>query len=460
MKTFLYVLLTAALLLAACGAPPTGAPFTPTTTRDPASATVSEVVNDVKARPAPDASLEPVDDGFVFGAGGQVQTGEASKARLDLSDGSILRLAESSSFVLEAAAPSEGGLVTRLQLTFGKIWVSLTGGAVEVETPVGVAAVRGSFAVFEYDPGDPDDPTDDVLVVGCLEGSCSAHNDTVDEQLGNLEQITLTHGGQEVERVTLTGAAVQEFLQNNPEVAEAIVATLTAAPPATDTPAPALADTDTPTPTLASAADTPVDTSTSTPAHTATRTPRPTLRFTLTPSHTPTSTATSTFTPSPTATCEPGLFFDPFQRRCRPPDPTNTPIPAFTATPIPTDTPTFTPIPDTQGPSITNLGSNPGSLDGSNCDITFFADINDPAGVSSAGVNWTVYDGSGMPFGSGSVGLSGPSSGGNYSGTATGMVVPPFGSIAWSVSAIDGLGYQSSATGPNLPESTGMGCNW
>jgi hypothetical protein len=66
---------------------------------------------------------------------------------------------------------------------------------------------------------------------------------------------------------------------------------------------------------------------------------------------TPTNTPTITLTPTPT--CPPGQFFDPFQKRCRPPD---TPVPSGTPTATalpPTFTPTATPTPGI--PTITGL---------------------------------------------------------------------------------------------------------
>ncbi len=456
MKKLLGFIFCAALLLAACS-PPAPGTAAPTATLAPGSATVSEIVNDVKVRPAPDATFEQIATGFTFGLGGQLQTGDASKARLDLSDGSILRLAQNSSFTLQAAAPAPDGLVTRVQLTAGKLWVSLTGGgSVEVETPVGVASVRGSFAVFEYSPGDPNDPDDDVLVVGCIEGSCGAQNETVDEELGNLEQVTLTHGGQDVERIVLTGQAVQEFLQNNPEVGESISATLTAAPPATKTPVPQSTATETPAPAenVEPATATPAPTDTRAPEATSTRTPRPTARNTLTPTHTFTPAPTDTFTPAPTATCQPGTFYDPFQGRCRPPD---TATPAFTATPIPTDTPAFTPTPDTQGPSISASG---GSLttSGLGCDISFSADINDPAGIISASFGWTAYDSQGTSTdGSGGGDMTGPAGGGNWTASASTSYIPPNGYVTWTITAVDALGNRSGANGSNIPADS-LGC--
>jgi len=134
-----------------------------------------------------------------------------------------------------------------------------------------------------------------------------------------------------------------------------------------------------------------------------------------TPPATRTPTPTGSLTPAPTATCEPGHFYDPFQKRCRPPDtpaplitntPTNPPIPTITNTPtktntpLPTNTPTQTdtPLPDTLGPSITNPSANPLTVSGDGstpCSVTFQVTIGDPSGVASASIVWTTYDSGG-----------------------------------------------------------------
>lgn len=266
-RTALTGLVIAALLAAACGQAETPAP---TPAADARSATVGDLAGQVSGRPSAGAPLAAVAVGFQLRAGGEVQTGEASRARLDFSDGTILRLAADSAFVLQSAAPAaDGGFLGRVQLNIGKLWVSLTGGELEVETPVGVAAVRGSYAVFTYQPGNPDEPDDDLLVIDCLEGSCRGSNDVVDEQLGNLERLVL--GRQASLRQTLTEDDVRQFLAENPESA-ALVATLTAAPPATATPpgiaSPTGASPLTATPTGAA----PTDTVTPTATETATAT--------------------------------------------------------------------------------------------------------------------------------------------------------------------------------------------
>lgn len=261
-----------ALLATACGLsfssePPTDVPVAQSTKpREPGgrTATIGEIINTVEARESFEAEFSQVEDGLVLTVGGQLRTGAESGTRVDFSEGAIVRLGENSFLTIDANTNAGGDPFTSFQFGIGKLWASITGGSLEVNTPIGVATVRGSYAFFEYVPGDPNDVNDDTLTVKCLEGSCRAENDTVDEKLGNLEQITLTGGGDEFIRERLDFDDVQEFVDNNPEVGGALVATLIAAPPPTDTPA-------TPSAIL------PTDTGTSFPTDTATSAPTPTL---------------------------------------------------------------------------------------------------------------------------------------------------------------------------------------
>ncbi|MGQ0604242.1 MAG: LysM peptidoglycan-binding domain-containing protein, partial [Anaerolineales bacterium] len=248
------------VMLTACTATPT--PAIPITGGDPQSAVVGEMTGAVSGKSAPQEPIVPVQLGFRFGVGGQVQTGADSKARLDFSDLSILRLAANSAYTLDGVeTQSDGTLLTRITFSVGTLWASLTGGELQMNTPVGVASVRGSFALFQFDPANQ------LLRLDCIEGSCSAGG----AQAGNLERLVLSQTGSL--RQTLTAQDVQNFVQENPESAR-VVATLTAAPPATAT--------SSGTPTRAPSATVAASTT-----HTATPTPTETLiPLTLTPGFT------------------------------------------------------------------------------------------------------------------------------------------------------------------------------
>lgn len=195
-STWLTVFLASALALAACSGPAadpaepaTAAPVTgaapiatsavapaatsaPAATPTPAgrSALLSELRRQVEAQPQDQAGWIAASEGTQIRAGGGARTGRASFVRLDISDGSLARLAGDSVFRLAELSPSADDPVTRLKLEAGKVWIMVTKllgvGSFEVETPNGVATVRGSMMSTQYDPASGQ------VVVACLEGAC------------------------------------------------------------------------------------------------------------------------------------------------------------------------------------------------------------------------------------------------------------------------------------------------
>ncbi len=160
------------------------APATPTftTTVPPATATpaasptparsalVSEFQHEVNVHLSEALDWQTAFIGQTLAVGGGARTGPEARARLDLSDGPIIRLASSSEFVLRQLATEGGDPVTRFMLTAGQVWVAVLGelgnGLFEIETPTGVATVRGSYLSVAYTP-----ETGRTLVT-CLEGAC------------------------------------------------------------------------------------------------------------------------------------------------------------------------------------------------------------------------------------------------------------------------------------------------
>jgi hypothetical protein len=110
------------------------------------TATLSEVSGEVKVC-RQNGSCEIATVGTVIGPGDKVITGESgAKARVDVSDGSILRLTGNTDFQLATAKVSQidGSVVTQLKLLLGELWVAFVGGPMEIETPENVATVRGT----------------------------------------------------------------------------------------------------------------------------------------------------------------------------------------------------------------------------------------------------------------------------------------------------------------------------
>lgn len=222
---------------------------TKTETASPLSATLSELAGNVEARQTEQEDFLPASVETILEAHGQVQTADNGRVRLDLSTGTIIRVGPSSIFTLIANDKVEGGLFTKIRMEAGRIFIILSGGSAEVETPSGIASVRGSYMKVEVDP-----VTHDIYVT-CLEGNCSASNPagTINFSSGQrsvlYHQDSITGNWIAPDAEPMTVEEFQVWLDENPEAKDLFqqaMATLTAIAPPTQAPTETLAFTFTP----------------------------------------------------------------------------------------------------------------------------------------------------------------------------------------------------------------------
>lgn len=186
------------------------------------SAGLSELEGRVEIKQAEEGEFSPAEDGSMLHLNGQLQTGDEGKVRLDLSTGTILRVSPSSLFTLVANEEVEGGLATKIQLELGRIFIILNGGSTEVETPSGVASVRGSHQMVEFDP-----VTGNVTVT-CLTGMCTAKNQAGEVNFTEGEKVILFKYDPETGQfLAPTVEPMDEddyklWLENNPDLADII----------------------------------------------------------------------------------------------------------------------------------------------------------------------------------------------------------------------------------------------
>jgi hypothetical protein len=154
---------------------------------------------------------------------------------LDISDGTLIRLGANTVFKLVELSPAFTDPITRLRLDAGKVWVWVTTvlglGSFEVETPVGVAGVRGSLMSVEYDP------VTGQMIVTCLDGECRLTGSSgtfIDLTRG--QQSEIGGAGQDPTPAhALDNAQLVEWAREFPE-AQTFVAAVTALPRPTDLP--------------------------------------------------------------------------------------------------------------------------------------------------------------------------------------------------------------------------------
>ena len=221
MKNVLLTLVTLVFLVTACGSPAS-------TAHPDRQATFTLVVNDVRARLDESAAFSPANMGDKLAVGGQAQSGEESRARLDLDpEGTILRLGPNTLFTLETLDDNAGNPFTRLNLVLGQIWIVLAGGSLDVKTPLGTGAVRGSYMSVAFDPSQG-------MTVTCLEGHCGVSNagGTVALTGGQASSVT-TEGQPPSPPRPISTEEIGQWQAASPEAVSLLNPEITVVPPFT-----------------------------------------------------------------------------------------------------------------------------------------------------------------------------------------------------------------------------------
>ncbi|MEN8240618.1 MAG: FecR family protein [Chloroflexota bacterium] len=133
------------------------------------TALLSESKGEILAMQPGQSEFSYVEAGYLLQSMGQMSTGKDASAKLDLSDGAIVRLGGNTSFTLVDSQPQADDWITRVRLQLGELWVILQGGSLEVDTIAGTASVRGSYLSVSVD-------LDGRLYITCLEGDCALFN--------------------------------------------------------------------------------------------------------------------------------------------------------------------------------------------------------------------------------------------------------------------------------------------
>jgi hypothetical protein len=193
--------------------PPTPTPTASAVPTPSRIAAITLVEPLVEARVSASTDFSAAAPGVTLPVGGEARTGEAGRARLDLApDGTIIRLAPNTHFTVAKLDEESGNPFTQLELFFGQIYIILSGGELQVQTPSGVASVRGSMMSVSYDPNTK------AMTITCLEGHCSLRNDKgiielVAGQAADILNGILSRGPRD-----LTDAEIFGWLENAPEL--------------------------------------------------------------------------------------------------------------------------------------------------------------------------------------------------------------------------------------------------
>ena len=137
---------------------------------DPITATVAEIQGTVQTLKPEDGQFMDASTGQLLRENDQLLTHQDARARLDLSNGTIVRVGPLSHFVLQNMDQRDDGPFTRLKLEIGELFIILNGGSVDVDTPSGLASVRGSYMNVVVIPETLE------TIITCLEGLCQLGN--------------------------------------------------------------------------------------------------------------------------------------------------------------------------------------------------------------------------------------------------------------------------------------------
>lgn len=181
-------------------------------------AVLSEFENTVIARESSSQEYSAAIINMNLLATGSVETGEDGRARINLlPEGTIVRVAPNSLFTIPELTVENGEPKTVIELFFGKVFILLNGGSLEVQTPSGVASVRGSLLSVEFNP------EKNRVEAVCLEGHC-ALKDEDGEEVELIEGESSFIEGEEPpsEPEPIDREDIEDWLEESPELEEFI----------------------------------------------------------------------------------------------------------------------------------------------------------------------------------------------------------------------------------------------
>ncbi len=192
----------------------TNAPAPSQTAASTREGVISKIENSVSIRKTSAENAVAAETGMSLLEGGSVETDDSGKARVDLMpEGTIVRVGPSSSFKLLELVEEGGEPKTTLELLFGKVYILLNGGSLSVETPSGVASVRGSLLSVEYDPETK------RIKAACLEGDCSLQGEDGDEiDIPEGQASFIDEGELPMDPFPMDQDEVQDWLDENPDL--------------------------------------------------------------------------------------------------------------------------------------------------------------------------------------------------------------------------------------------------
>src|SRR5215470_3241169 len=130
------------------------------------TATITDIKGTVETRTSANAAWKAASLNQVLAEGTQVRTGDGASAVIGTTEGSRIYLGANTQFALTLFNPYMDSLLTTLDLQQGQLWVLLSSGALDVQTPFGIASARTAYMSVALQPQSRS------LNVSCLQGVC------------------------------------------------------------------------------------------------------------------------------------------------------------------------------------------------------------------------------------------------------------------------------------------------
>jgi hypothetical protein len=131
------------------------------------SVQITDVQGGVQVRTSPTAALTPAVLGQTLPIGTSLQTDASGQATLQFPDGSLIRIASNTNFQVTGIGDGASNPNTAIKLDVGTLFIfvqaALGQKVFDVQTPAGVASVRGSYMRVDYYP------ESDTVILTCLE---------------------------------------------------------------------------------------------------------------------------------------------------------------------------------------------------------------------------------------------------------------------------------------------------
>jgi hypothetical protein len=134
--------------------------------------TILSVEGIVQVRATPDAEPVAAHPDQTLAVGAEVITGADGEAVIEMDDGTVIVISSESSFVVQALEGTPESPISQFFLGLGEIFAFHEGelsddASFEIETPNGVAAIRGSMIQLTFNP------VTGRVEATCMEGHCS-----------------------------------------------------------------------------------------------------------------------------------------------------------------------------------------------------------------------------------------------------------------------------------------------